>query len=113
MGFLSVCLLQSPFVLQMSMPADTNKHTTNQDRLTVSPVLKGVLALEELARGVVPFTGSAGIQRGLGDQDLVTADGLHKNTHAMNVDRRRIKRNACIVTIQGEIIISVVTSGFL
>lgn len=46
--------------------------------LTVSPVLKGVLALEELAGGVVSFTDAARIQRGLGAQNLVTAYFLSK-----------------------------------
>lgn len=46
--------------------------------LTVSPVLKGVLALEELAGGVVSFTDAARIHRGLGAQNLVTAYFLSK-----------------------------------
>ena len=47
------------------MLAHMHRHTTNKDRLTVGPVLKGVLALEELASGVVSLTGPAGVQRGL------------------------------------------------
>ena len=47
-------------------------------RLTVSPVLKGVLALEELAGGVVSFTDATCVQGGLGAQDLVTAHCLSK-----------------------------------
>lgn len=43
---------------------------------TVSPVLKGVLALEELAGGVVSFTDAACVQGGLGAQNLVTAHRL-------------------------------------
>lgn len=46
--------------------------------LTISPVLKGVLALEELAGGVVSFTDAACIQRGLGAQNLVAAYFLSK-----------------------------------
>lgn len=46
--------------------------------LTISPVLKGVLALEELAGGVVSFTDAACIQGGLGAQDQVTAYCLFK-----------------------------------
>lgn len=46
--------------------------------LTISPVLKGVLALEELAGGVVSFTDAARIQRGLGAQNLVAAYFLSK-----------------------------------
>lgn len=46
--------------------------------LTVSPVLKGVLALEELAGGVVSFTDATCVQGGLGAQNLVTAYCLSK-----------------------------------
>lgn len=68
----------------------------DEDKLTVGPVLEGVLTLEELAGGVVSLTDPAGIQRGLGAQDLVTAYCLHTHTHrhtrAINVDRAGIKR---------------------
>lgn len=47
-------------------------------RLTVSPVLKRVLALEELAGGVVPFTDATCVQGGLRAQNLVTAHRLSK-----------------------------------
>lgn len=39
-------------------------------------MLKGVLALEELAGGVVSFTDAACVQGGLGAQNLVTAHRL-------------------------------------
>lgn len=68
---LSVCYLTCTDTLQ-------NK---DKDKLTVSPVLKGVLALEELASGVVSLTDSAGVQRGLGTQKLVTAHCLHTHKH--------------------------------
>lgn len=41
-------------------------------------MLKGVLALEELAGGVVSFTDATRVQRGLGAQNLVTAYFLSK-----------------------------------
>lgn len=59
------------------MLANMHRHSTNKDKLTVSPVLKGVLALEEFASGVVSLTDSADIQSGLGAQNLVTAYCLH------------------------------------
>lgn len=82
------------------MFAKVQRHTTNKDRerLTVGSVLKGVLAFKELASGVVSLTGSAGVQRSLGAQNLVTAYCLHthKNTHAINVDRTIIRMNEVI-----------------
>lgn len=68
--------------------ANTSK---DKDRLTISPVLKGVLALEELASGVVSFTDPTGIQRGLGAQNLVTAYRLHTQKTHISVARTRIK----------------------
>jgi len=43
-------------------------------------VLKGVLALEELACSVAPLTEPTGIQRNLGAQNLVTAHTLNIHT---------------------------------
>lgn len=61
------------------------RHTINKDKhnLTVSPVLQSVLALEELASGVVPLTNSTSIERGLGAKNLVTTYSLntHTRTH--------------------------------
>lgn len=73
-------------------------HTNQNKELTVRPVLKGVLALEELASGVVSFTDSAGVQRGLGTQDLVTAHCLHthKQTHTISAHRWQTGRYACL-----------------
>lgn len=48
-------------------------------------MLKGVLALEELASRVVSFTDATGVQRGLGTQNLVTAHRLNKSTHTINM----------------------------
>lgn len=60
------------------------RHTINKDKhnLTVSPVLQSVLALEELASGVVSLTNSTGIQRRLGAKNLVTTYSLNTHTNA-------------------------------
>lgn len=56
-----VCL-KSPFVL---MEKIMYRHSAHEDTITISPVLKSVLALEELASGVVSLADSTGVQRGL------------------------------------------------
>lgn len=61
---------KAKFSNEANAKCTTSKCTTG---LTVSPVLKDVLALVELAGGVVSFTDAACIQRGLGAQNLVTS----------------------------------------
>lgn len=84
-GCVCACMCPLAYRKPQCVPPYMYRHTTNKDKdkLTVSPVLKGVLALEKLASGVVSLTDSTGVQRGLGAQTQVTAHCLdiHKQTH--------------------------------
>lgn len=65
---------------------------TDKDRLTISSVLKTVLALKELASGVVPLTDPTGIQRGLRAQHLVTTYSLHTHIHTQEKKKEKKKK---------------------
>lgn len=65
--------------------------------LTICPMLEGVLALEELAGGVVSLTDPAGIQGGLGAQNLVAAYSLNTHTQTQKHMQSMCKTPSCIL----------------